>query len=517
MSVRRELSLWRLLAALVLLAALPMLATLVAAMAARPELPPGPASYNPLPLTIEPLHRAWMSRDLQRGRRLAEGSVQQAGPALEAPQFPETLPTVVLPARAQPYDLAELQHSFPAVFETTDQALLVRANIDVATGARLVVDAATTPDVRLLSSAAEFVSVIAWGGAIDVQGTEQAPARISSWDPDVGAADSHPADGRSYLLAVGGQMDIDHGDLGHLGFGTGTTSGVAWRGQPLSTGGPIARVFGNVTHSVLHDNWFGAYTWEAQGMKWVGNSFVDNLAYGFDPHDLSNDFLVEGNVAHGNGRHGFIFSRGCDRNMLRDNVAYDNRGHGFMIDDGRSLDASFAPARFLASNDNELIGNRAYDNDGSGIEIEGGTGTVITGNVLSRNHVGVRIKNDASALISDNRISDSQLAGVDVLSSGEDVKVAGNEVTGGWTSVALGKPGAARVTGNDMTGASTALVIDGVAQRDAGLGTAIGQVLRWNPLLVLWVGILGVPGILAVHRLARWLLLRRRGARAVTG
>ena len=59
-----------------------------------------------------------------------------------------------------------------------------------------------------------------------------------------------------------------------------------------------------MTDAVLHHNWFGAYTFEAQGMRFLDSTFRDNAAYGFDPHDLSNDFLVERNVAHGNGRTG---------------------------------------------------------------------------------------------------------------------------------------------------------------------------------------------------------------------
>ena len=33
-----------------------------------------------------------------------------------------------------------------------------------------------------------------------------------------------------------GRMDIAHADIGHLGFGTGTSSGVAWRGTDHAPG-----------------------------------------------------------------------------------------------------------------------------------------------------------------------------------------------------------------------------------------------------------------------------------------
>jgi hypothetical protein len=73
------------------------------------------------------------------------------------------------------------------------------------------------------------------------------------------------------------------------------------------------------------------------------------------------------------------------------------------------------------------------------------------------------------------------------------------------------------LTGNELVGASTPLVVAGQAVRDEGLASEIGRVFRWNPLLVLWAGILGVPAVFAVRRLARWVVPGRRRARALPG
>jgi poly(beta-D-mannuronate) C5 epimerase len=381
-----------------------------------------------------------------------------------------------------------------------------------------VIDSGATPHLRLLSSPDGFVDIIARGGTLDLRGSARTPVKISSWDPTARSVDTKADDGRAFLLAMGGRMNIAHADLGHLGFGTGTSSGVAWRGGDHLAGQPRVPADGDVTDSVLHDNWFGAYTFEAQGMTWIGNTLANNAAYGFDPHDLSNDFVVMNNVARGNGRHGFIFSRGCDRNVLLNNVAYDNRGHGFMIDDGRTEDSLTAKASRLPSNDSQLIGNHAYDNDGSGIEIEGGTGTLVKDNVLERNHVGVRVKNDASVIVENNRIVNSALAGVDVLTGADRVLVRNNAITGGWASVTLGDNHAAQLMTNDLQDASTPLAIAGKAVRDEDLATAVGRVFRWNPLLVLWATILGVPMVFGIHQLARFLgRPPRRRQRVSTG
>lgn len=510
MQVRADLTGRRLAIALLLLAVLPSMLAFAATAYSSPALPPGPPAYNPVPLAKNPVLSALQARELQRSRRLSSGAPAQAGARLVPATFPEPLPTLVLAPRTAPYDVTELRRKLPEAFEPAGDALMLRASIEVPEGAHLTIDGTHTPDLRLVSSPDGFSAVIARGGTLDVRGTAQAPVRISSWDPGAGAVDEDPSDGRAFLLAFGGRMDITHADLGYLGFGTGTSSGVAWRGANHVPDLPADPAVGNVTNSAFHHNWFGAYTFEAQGMRWVGNTFTDNHAYGFDPHDMSNDFLVARNVAAGNGRHGFIFSRGCDRNTLRDNIAHDNRGHGFMIDDGRSEDSAYADAARRPSNHNRLVGNYAYDNDGSGIDIEGGTGTIVSDNVLERNHVGVRVKNDASVIISGNRITDSALAGVDVLSGAGKVGITRNTVTGGWASVALGEEGAARLIDNQLTDASTPMAIAGKAVRDEGMATVVRRLFHWNPLLVLWTTILGVPTLFGVRHLARMAGHRRR-------
>jgi len=515
--VKAELSGRRLAVALVLLALVPALLAVAAARYQRPDLPPGPAAYNPTHLSQDAVELALQARELQRSHRLTDQAASQPGPVLVAARFPEPLPTLVLPPRETPYQLGELEQEVPEAFGRLDGALLLRASLEVPTGAHLVVDSAVTPDVRLASSPAGFTSVISRGGLVDLVGTADLPVRISSWDETAATNDTEPSDGRAFLLSVGGRMDVSHADIGFLGFSTGTSSGVAWRGGPhvgLEAGTPAA---GEVTSSVLHHNWFGAYTYEAEDMLFKGNTFSDNIAYGFDPHDFSNGFVVEDNVANGNGRHGFIFSRGCNDNVMRNNVSFDNRGHGFMIDDGRSVDSSAGVARLLASNDNSVIGNHAYDNDGSGVEIEGGTGNVVRDNLLERNHIGVRIKDNAAAEITSNEITDSRLFGIDVLEGSGTVDLADNTVSGGWASVSLAGDAVETDLGeNELAGAATPLVLDGTAVRDDTVTTTIGKYFKWNPLLILWTAILGVPVVLAGRALVSRLVGRRRRYRVVT-
>ncbi|MCU1403967.1 MAG: right-handed parallel beta-helix repeat-containing protein [Glaciihabitans sp.] len=511
MPVRAELTGGRLILTLLMLAVLPALLAFTAIAYSRPAAPPGPPAYNPLPLVKDNVLVALQARELQRSRQLTAQAVGLTSPQLVPATFPDPLPSIVLPARPEAYTLNEVMTIFPEAFEATADALLVKASIEVPEGSQLVIDSAATPNVHLLSAPAGFVTIIARKGTIDYRGTEEVPLTISSWDPEANAVDDNLGDGRAFLLTLGGRMNMSHSDIGYLGFGTGTSSGAAWRSAEHGEGGGVEPATGEVTDTVLHNNWFGAYSFEAEGMRWIANTFANNEAYGFDPHDLSNDFLVQDNVAHGNGRHGFIFSRGCDRNVLRDNVSYDNRGHGFMIDDGRSEDSSTSSAKAarLPSDNNQLINNHAYNNDGSGIEIEGGTGTVIKGNLLEQNHVGVRLKNDASAVVTANTITDSALAGVDVLSTASKVGISGNTIDGGWAGIALGEEDAAQLGQNTVKEASTPIAIAGKAVRDESLTDTIGRVFQWNPLLVLWSAILGVPTFFAIRSLGRMVMRRR--------
>jgi parallel beta-helix repeat protein len=506
MRVSAELTRRRLVLALLLLAVLPGLALATAIAYHRPDAPPEPAAYDPVALPDVPLLDALYVRELQRSKRVAAVAAQLPAPRLVPAVFPEPAPTLVLTPRAQPYSLAELVHGVPEAFEPMAGAVLVRAAIEVPAGATLVVDSASTPDVRLLSSPAGFAPVITHGGNVQVRGTRQAPARISSWDPGAGRRDEVPGDGRAFILDIGGRMDLAHADVSGLGFGTGSSSGIAWRGGDHPPGTPRLPATGDVSDSVLHENWFGAFTFEAEAMRWTGNTFARNGAYGFDPHDLSDRFLVAGNVAHDNGRHGFIFSRGCDDNVLSHNVARANRGHGFMIDDGRTDD----PTRVLPSNGNRLVGNEASGNDGSGIEVEGGTGNVVQANVLVGNHVGVRVKDGASAAVERNRITGSSLSGVDVLENAAQVRVVGNDVRDGWAGVVVGRAAGVQVQDNRLTGMSAPLVVQGKAVRSSSLLTVVGEAFRWKPLLILWTVILGWPALWGARSIVRARLRRRR-------
>src|SRR3712207_1352720 len=105
MRVRAELTGRRLIAAVMLVAALPALLAFIAFSYQRPDLPPGPPAYNPLPLTKDPVLSALQARELQRSRRVTAAAPAMTVATLLPATFPETVPTLVLPPREAPYDL----------------------------------------------------------------------------------------------------------------------------------------------------------------------------------------------------------------------------------------------------------------------------------------------------------------------------------------------------------------------------------------------------------------------------
>jgi parallel beta-helix repeat protein len=512
--VPASLSRRRLLVALALVLAVPGALGVAALRVTPPELSPSVTApeYPPLPQTPGDAARAQFDRSREALRLVKRlPGPRLLSPAATGTARPDALPTLVLGARQAPYALAELRKVIPTAFADVGNpapapdpgtaallhpvpgtALLLKAHLEVAPGATLVLDD-RTPDIRLASSPSDFATLLS-RGTLTIAGSDKAAVRISSWDTTGAGPDANTSDGRPFVLQIGGRMDVDRARVEYLGFGTGTTSGIAWRGAldetPTDPGGHVE---GIVTNSTFTHNHFGAYTHRAKGMHWSRNVFSANEEYGFDPHDFSDDFLVEDNEAFANGKHGFIFSRGCLRNVMRNNVAHDNAGHGFMIDDGRSAPSEVAVARVDVSNDNRIENNVAERNRGSGVEIEGGTGNVIANNRLTGNYVGVRIKNGASTTVTGNAIVGSARYGVDVLDGHGTVPIGDNTISGSWGGIDLATHDSAVLGNNAITEVSAPLVVGGVAVREVSTAEKAAQIVRWNPMLVLWTLILGTP------------------------
>lgn len=64
------------------------------------------------------------------------------------------------------------------------------------------------------------------------------------------------------------------------------------------------KVTGDILRSRLHHNYFGQYSYGHQGGDFSYNVVHDNIGYGFDPHDDSDDLTIHNNHVYNNGWHG---------------------------------------------------------------------------------------------------------------------------------------------------------------------------------------------------------------------
>ncbi|MBC8075448.1 MAG: right-handed parallel beta-helix repeat-containing protein [Chloroflexales bacterium] len=248
-----------------------------------------------------------------------------------------------------------------------------------------------------------YVTIKSFSGNIVIEDT-----KITAWDTTQNTLDTNYQDGRAFVLAkYNAEMLIINSDMSYLGYPDGEAYGVSWRDVDSTTSptkcGPIGskclRVTGGAINSTFSHNYYGIYTFQAHNMTFVSNQLFSNIQYGFDPHDFTNDVLVENNSAYDNGSHGFIISRGCTNFIFRNNRSYSNKvkpgsknpsAHGFMLDPGAPEEKSGVPQ--VPSTDNLFEFNEAYDNDGYGMRIYGSNNNVLRNNLFERNRTGVTIE-----------------------------------------------------------------------------------------------------------------------------
>ncbi|MDD5084027.1 MAG: NosD domain-containing protein [Candidatus Moranbacteria bacterium] len=279
-------------------------------------------------------------------------------------------------------DLAARIHNKAILENLGNKQFILRKNVFIDDGVTLIIDGASVGWLKLKSDANGFVWLKSENGNIVIRNT-----KVTSWDEGAVNYDMNWNDGRSYILQkLSGRMDIDGSELAYLGyFGSpnrgnpyGGPYGVSWKlsdgtfRDDLSTG--------RLTHSNIHHNLFGMYTFGATGIVLSDNDVHDNVEYGLDPHDDSNHLLIEGNRVFRNGNHGIILSRRCFSNIIRGNFSQDNRLHGIMLD--RDSNNNLVENNYISGNVNGIVMYHSFEN-------------MAMNNVLSNNGFGIRINNES--------------------------------------------------------------------------------------------------------------------------
>lgn len=297
----------------------------------------------------------------------------------------------------------------------TDKVWLVGSNIWLQNGATLQLHSSAVGgdvnELRLKSNnsttANSIVFLRAYWGTIDINTT-----KVKSWNEAAGGVDTEYGQYKrsyiqvkSYLDSDGvtareSRMDIANSDIGYLGYFAAESYGLSWKVLGSQPGlFDKVGVLGTVTNSRIHHNYYGVYTWGADGMVWRNNEFDNNVLYGLDPHDNSDDLIIEDNQAHHNGTHGIICSRYCDHLTIRRNKAYNNGGNGLML--------------HRLTNQSVVEENELYSNVDSGLAIFDSHDNTIQRNYVHHNGKGMRFSvGSSNNLIEDNQLIDNRQYGL---------------------------------------------------------------------------------------------------------
>lgn len=347
--------------------------------------------------------------------------------------------------------LSDIRAALPdAPLELVDAAAriwLLRANLIVTDGTTLYLRGSEiggdVDELRLLSDngSAGFIFVSAEHGDLHIDST-----RIVSWDPAAGGPDTNYGNGRAYirvrsLLANDGttplesRMDVLNSEIAYLGYSGAEAYGLVWKviGSAPKLYDRV-NVYGDIINSYIHHNYFGVYTYGHQDGMWLDNEVAHNVQYGIDPHDDSDDLLIEGNNVHDNGNHGIIASKRCDHVVIRGNRSWANDGNGIML--------------HRSSDDGIIEDNETYLNADSGVALFAVKRALVRNNrMLDNGKYGIRLSmGTADSRIERNEIADSGKYGIyfyqgsDTPEPGEDGRNRRNEF---WYNSVSGSAGSA--------------------------------------------------------------------------
>lgn len=299
-------------------------------------------------------------------------------------------------------ELTKFLSRYGAIEQTGPTSYRINKSISLEGDIRLDVTKPSVERLELRSSPGDITCLCLDEASGLIDGVE-----IVSYDPVTRQPDTTSKDGRSFVRMKNGRMDILNSRLSYLGSDLikslpvgskmestirgGGLYGASWRISGDRIGTQIST--GWVENSEFSHNYFGAYSFGASGMLWRNNKFINNDVYGLDPHDDSNNALIEKNIFAYNGSHGFIVSERCNYNIIRDNLSIGNKLHGYMI----HKDSAY----------NLIENNIAADNVDNYVIYQSNFNTIRSNKSYSPTSSHIRINN----LANNNFVTDNQLAG----------------------------------------------------------------------------------------------------------
>ncbi|VUD58779.1 Poly(beta-D-mannuronate) C5 epimerase [Thalassocella blandensis] len=147
-----------------------------------------------------------------------------------------------------------------------------------------------------------------------------------------------------------------------------------------------------IIDSTFEDMYYGFYCYDSDNLVVLRNTYTDNVVYGIDPHDYSNNLIIAYNEVSGTQlKHGIIVSREVSNSWIFNNKSYNNKLSGFVLD--------------RKSSNNLVANNIAMNNGSDGITFyESSDNLVYNNEVLGNKKHGIRARNSTNIHLQQNKI-----------------------------------------------------------------------------------------------------------------
>jgi parallel beta-helix repeat protein len=382
--------------------------------------------------------------------------------------------TLVLTERSNAYTVSDLLELAPQTFvRQPDGAYLLTENIYLNAGAKLKLSNPGGLTLRMASSNKGFVSIVSFGGRLTLEGTPQAPLRITSWNDKKNKPDKDVRDGRAYIRAIGGQFSMKYAKVGDLGFWSGRTGGLSLTGTDrpdtgniddstvapgtkAGSGGVVAQPSGSLAtpdtrfsvpslsyvsaeigHSTLTGNAFGLFLSGANGVSISDSTVRKSLEHGVVLHRFVTNAVVERTVSKENGGDGFVLARATEQVRVSGSTAEGNGGNGFTLSGRPLASGPSASGESISSyGSNSVSDSIATDNGHYGIEIFGGKDVGVQNNRVEGGDMGIVARKDATKVaITGNRLTGQSRQGISVRDGVTAATITGNIVEGTETGI----------------------------------------------------------------------------------
>ncbi|WP_405526546.1 right-handed parallel beta-helix repeat-containing protein [Streptomyces canus] len=382
--------------------------------------------------------------------------------------------TLVLTQRSNAYTVSDLLELAPQTFvRQQDGAYLLTENIYLNAGAKLKLSNPGGLTLRMASSNKGFVSIVSFGGRLTLEGTPQAPLRITSWDDKKNKPDTDVRDGRAYIRAIGGQYSMTYAKVNDLGFWSGRTGGLSLTGTDRpdtgsiedstvspgakgANGGVVAHPSGSLAtpdtrfsvpslsyvsaeigHSNITGNAYGLFLSGANGVSISDSMVQGSLEHGVVLHRFVTNAVVERTVSKNNGGDGFVLARATEQVRVSGSTAEGNGGNGFTLSGRPLASGPSASGESISSyGSNSVSDSTATDNGHYGIEIFGGMDVGVQNNRVEGGDMGIVARKDATKVaITGNRLSGQSRQGISVRDGVTAATITGNIVESTETGI----------------------------------------------------------------------------------